>query len=312
MYPGMVTVVIANHNRCDDLRQALDSVKQQDYPSVEIIVVDNASSDNSCNMLREGFPDVMAIALSENIGMDGYSVGFQRARGEFIFQMDNDSLMPDPNVLSEVVKRFNEGPTRQAVVATRVEESSQDHFSVDEVRKKDDRHGPINTGGFHAGGVGFRRAFLDEVGYYNRDVFLYASESFLLMKILAAGYQIYYYPEILMLHKSSPIARFSQGLYYEIRNRYWFLRYFGSPIQKLSFMPKMMLNDFIYAIFKGSAWTLIRALRDGLGGLPPSLQMAVRSSQPDFVRKMNEFGAEFGALAMLSRVCKMARSLAIK
>ena len=118
----LITVVIANYNRCNDLREALLSIMSQDYPNVEVIVVDNASKDDSCEMLAREFPNVVVLNLSENLAMDGYSVGFRSAQGKYIFQMDNDSLMPDAKVLTEVVRRFEEGPPNLAVVATRVEE----------------------------------------------------------------------------------------------------------------------------------------------------------------------------------------------
>src|SRR4030042_6661272 len=120
-YPP-VSVVITNYNRRDDLREALMSLRMQDYPHLEIIVVDNASQDDSRHMLARDFPEVSVIALGENIGMDGYSVGIRQARGKFIFQMDNDSLLPDAHVVSEVIKRFEEGPPDLAVVATRGED----------------------------------------------------------------------------------------------------------------------------------------------------------------------------------------------
>jgi cellulose synthase/poly-beta-1,6-N-acetylglucosamine synthase-like glycosyltransferase len=67
----LVTVVIANYNRCDDLRAAIRSVKEQEYRNIEIVIVDNASRDNSRTMLASEFPDVCVIALDENRGMDG-------------------------------------------------------------------------------------------------------------------------------------------------------------------------------------------------------------------------------------------------
>ena len=305
-------MVITNHNRCGDLRLALHSVAKQDYSNIEIIVVDNASTDDSRSMVKKEFPDVSVVELCENIGMDGYSVGFRQSHGEFIFQMDNDSLMPDCDVLSEVAQRFRKGPMRQAVVATRVEEYRYGKHEVDDLRKRDNRYGPINTGGFHAGGVGFRRVVLDSVGYYNRDVFLYASESFLIMKFLAAGHQIFYYPEILMLHKSSGEARSSRSLYFEIRNRYWFLRHFACPAQKVLFIPTMVLHDIFYTVSKGAFGSFGKALLDGLRKLPPSLGNPIRSFEPEYVKKIDEFGVQFGFPALWKRICRGIRNLKIR
>jgi GT2 family glycosyltransferase len=302
LHRGLVTVVIVNYNRINDLFAALQSVREQDYSDVETIVVDNASTDNSVAMVAKQFPEVQVIELKQNIGFGGYSEGFQIARGEFIFQMDNDSLMPDTTVLSEVVNRFQQGPSNLAAVATRVEEYRAGVDRVEDLRQRDEHSGPIDTGGFHAGGVGFRRSLLDKVGYYNEDIFLYGSESFLLMKILAAGYQILYHPEVLMLHKSSAIERSSSSLYYEIRNRYWFLRYFGNRSQQLRFMPGLLLYDLVYGLSKKRRGIVVKALWDGLGELPASLHSPVRSSRPRFSAKVKEFGEQYGFFRLLERI----------
>lgn len=302
----LVSVVITNYNRRDDLRKALESVSQQAYPYVEVIVVDNASQDGSVEMLSKEFPSVISLPLQENFGMGGYSVGFRHAKGEIVFQMDNDSLLPDPGVLKGVVQRFENGPDDLAVVAARVEEYDERHDTVNALRLRDIAIGPINTGGFHAGGVGFRKEPLDKVGYYNRDVFLYGSESFLLMKFLADGYRIFYYPELLVLHKSSPVARSSKGIYYEIRNRYWFLRCFACLRKQVHHMPSMLLNDFVYAISKRALGTFFKAVSDGFGSLPGSLS-PLSSSNPQFVAKLDEFCAGFGLRPLAAKIVRAAK-----
>ena len=298
---GLVTVVIANYNRCLELQEALYSVMAQDYPKVEVVVVDNASRDASRAMMAEEFPLVVVVPLAENIGMAGYSVGFRAARGQYIFQMDNDSLMPDAKVLTEVVRRFEEGPPKLAVVATRVEECFTNSDN-EQLCQQDKRKGPINTGGFHSGGVGFRKAALEQVGYYNRDVFLYGSELFLQMKFLAAGYKIFFYPEILMLHKSSRKARSIDGLYYEIRNRYWFLRYFATTSEQVRFFPAMLIHDLVYSLFKKSPIAFFRAIHDGFGSLPDSLGPQLHSREPDFIAEIEKFGSHFNLSALWWRV----------
>lgn len=298
----LVSVVIVNYNRCDDLREAVQSVCAQDYPCIEIVVVDNASQDSSRAMLAAEFPDVTVVPLAENTGMDGYSTGFRRARGSLIFQMDNDSLMPDPRVLTRVVRCFGEGPDSLAVAATRVEEFQQGRDDVQALYARDARQGPVNTGGFHSGGVGFRKAALDQVGSYNRDVFLYGAELFLQMKLLAAGFQIWLYPGIMMLHRSSPVARSTSGVYYEVRNRYWFMRCFASGGQRTWYLPSMVVHDLAYGLLKRMPVTVTLALRDGLlRPLPASLLPPLRSSQPQFAAKIREVGAAFSLFKTIRR-----------
>lgn len=294
------SVVIVNYNRCEDLRAALASVYAQEVQPPEVIVVDNASTDGSRAMLACEYPAVQVIALDENLGMAGYTVGFERARGELVFQMDNDSLMPEPTVLTQVRERFGESDARVAVVAARVEEYHTGD-DLERVRARDTRHGPLYTGGFHSGGVAFRRNVLAQLGGYNRDVFLYGSELFLQMRFLAAQYGLAFYPEILMLHKSSGTARSTQGLYYELRNRYWFMRCFATREQQWRYLPTMLLHDVVYAFGKGKPTVLARAWRDGFGVLPPTLSRLL-SNEPEFVAKVEEIGSDFGFRALSARV----------
>ncbi|MEM7585725.1 MAG: hypothetical protein AAF560_20210, partial [Acidobacteriota bacterium] len=212
------------------------------------------------------------------------------------------SLIPDSNVLGEVAQRFTEGPAELAVVACRVEEWLPESDDIDELRSRDRRRGPIETGGFHSGGVGFRRALLDEAGYYHREIFLYGSELFLQMKLLAHGYRIVHYPEILMLHKSSGVARSPQGLYYELRNRYWFMRRFASRRQRARFIPSMLLYDAVYTLANRRPSAFARAVKHGFGPMPPDLRQAVRSPSAIFQAKIEEVGRRFGLQALLRSV----------
>lgn len=296
-----VSVVITNYNRREDLRLAIDSIERQDHPNRDIIVVDNLSTDGSREMLRQEFPQVELIPLDENLGMAGYSVGFERARGEIIFQMDNDSQMPDATVLSQVVQRFAAGSDRLAAVACRVEEYDMATDDIEELRSKDGRRGPIDSGGFHSGGVAFRRHLIAQAGYYHRSVFLYGSELFVEMKLLAQGFEVHFFPEILMLHKSSKVARSGRGLYFELRNRYWFLRRFGDLSHKLRFFPTMLLHDLFFAIFKRSLGTYALALRHGFGTMPQDLG-PLPSKQPRFQQRLEEFGRWFGPMALCRRI----------
>ncbi|HEX4795447.1 MAG TPA: glycosyltransferase [Humisphaera sp.] len=309
----LISVVIVNYNRCADLRRALLSVGRQDYPSVEIIVVDNASTDGSIEMLAREFPQVRTIASAENLGMDGYSVGFRESRGRYIFQMDNDSEMPEPTVLTEVARRFREGPANQGVVATRVRDLVSGDPDIAELRREDQRVGPLNLRHYHSGGVGFLRSALDSVGYYNRDVFLYGAENFLEIKFLAAGFAVLYYPEILMLHRPSPTARSTRFLYYTVRNSLWYLRRYATGWQKARYVPLLLLYNFGQGIWKRQPGAYFRAVRDGLGMLPASIPALSGANNEDFTARVERVGQQFGAgnlwKAITSRLRPMDKSL---
>jgi GT2 family glycosyltransferase len=284
----LISVVIANYNRRDDLREALLSVLRQDYATVEVIVVDNASTDRSVAMLTAEFPQVKVVASPENLGMDGYSLGFRQARGKYIFQMDNDSEMPEPTVLSEVVRRFRQGPENLAVVATRVVDLRGMRPNVQDLRRDDPRVGPIDYAHYHAGGVGFLRSALDQVGYYNRDVFLYCAESFVEIRFLALGFAVLTYPEIIIFHKGSPTARSKKRfLFFTLRNNLWYLRCFATGWQKVRYIPQLLLYYFARAIFKFELGTYLRAAFQGVRPLPQSLNSITRSDRLECIRRVD-------------------------
>jgi hypothetical protein len=133
------------------------------------------------------------------------------------------------------------------------------------------------------------------------------------MKFLAKGYKIFFYPEILMLHKSSPVARSHRSIYYEVRNRYWFMRRFATLAQKTRYLPTMLLHDFLYGLGRARPLELAEALRHGFGEMPESLARPLRSTDPSFVKKVHEFGCEFGAGATVKRIFRAVcgRSAAI-
>src|SRR5580704_7010581 len=82
-----VSVIIVNYNRKHFLRDCLESLADQTYPSDrrEVILVDNGSSDGSADYVRQRFPWVRLVSLSRNWGFaKGNNIGFQQARGELI------------------------------------------------------------------------------------------------------------------------------------------------------------------------------------------------------------------------------------
>lgn len=104
-----VSVLVNNHNYGRFLGQALNSVLEQDFPAeqVEIIAVDDASTDDSREVLARYAPRVRAILLAENRGQAAaFNAGFAAARGELVCLLDSDDWW-DPRKLSRVVARFD-------------------------------------------------------------------------------------------------------------------------------------------------------------------------------------------------------------
>jgi len=100
-----VSIIIPNYNGQNFLGDCIDSIHQIDFErkNYEIIVVDNASSDTSCDFILSAYPDVMLIPAERNLGFaGGCNLGIKNSSGEYIVLLNNDTVV-DSNWLKELV-----------------------------------------------------------------------------------------------------------------------------------------------------------------------------------------------------------------
>lgn len=116
MAPAL-SILIVNWNTRDLLRACLSSVRQNVMVAHEVIVVDNASHDDSAAMVREEFPEVVLIASDTNSGFaHGNNQAYEKARGEWIWLLN-----PDTEVLpgaAETLIKFLRADDRHGAVAS--------------------------------------------------------------------------------------------------------------------------------------------------------------------------------------------------
>lgn len=101
----LVTINILSFNRKDELHNTITKVFEQDYKNIEVIVVDNASSDGSPEMVEKEFPKVQLIRLEKNIGIAGWNEGFNVAKGEYVLVLDDDAY-PGKESLNLAVQKI--------------------------------------------------------------------------------------------------------------------------------------------------------------------------------------------------------------
>ena len=99
-----VSIIIVNYNGAKYLHECLNSIKKIEYRSYEVIIIDNASSDDSIPIIKNEFPWVRMVKLSNNFGFaNGSNIGSKYANGEFLVFLNNDTKV-DTEWLSELVK----------------------------------------------------------------------------------------------------------------------------------------------------------------------------------------------------------------
>lgn len=107
-----LSIVIVNFNTCAEIQKCLESLTQQDHGLVlEIIVVDNQSSDASVSTIRSQFPQVKVIEAPRNGGFSyGNNIGIEHAHGRCVLLLNPDTVVPKC-VLAQVVERLDSDPT---------------------------------------------------------------------------------------------------------------------------------------------------------------------------------------------------------
>ena len=109
MNSPLVSVLINNHNYGRFLNQAIDSLLDQTYPAIEIIVVDDGSTDNSHAVIERYGCQIISV-LKQNGGQDSaFNAGFKRSRGDIICFLDADDVFTSEKV-EKVVERFQAFP----------------------------------------------------------------------------------------------------------------------------------------------------------------------------------------------------------
>src|SRR5215208_3725248 len=106
----LVSIVTPSFNQVQYLEQTLRSVLEQDYPSLEYIVVDGASTDGSVEIIRK-YSNRLAWWLSETDKGQGDAInkGLSRAHGEIIAWLNSDDYYL-PHTISSVMQIFEQNP----------------------------------------------------------------------------------------------------------------------------------------------------------------------------------------------------------
>ncbi len=194
-----VWIVIVNWNGRQLLSDCLASLRALTYPSFRVVVVDNASTDGSAEMVRASFPEAELLALGENLGFaGGGNQGMQRALvgdAEYVLVLNNDTRVGDPEFLQKLVESAEADP-RTAVVGPRVADPT-DAGTTQEMGMTIDPLGfPKHRRGhpgdvFYVSGCAmlFKATALRHVGGFS-DYFIFVEDVDLCWRMRLAGYRV--------------------------------------------------------------------------------------------------------------------------
>lgn len=266
MNKHLVSIVSICWNRKQEILESLQGVYNGNYENIEVIVVDNGSTDGSADAIKEQFPNVNVIKMFKNIGIEAYNIGFKNARGKYIVILDDDSF-PAKDAITRMVKKFDMD-SKLGVVAFDV----RNYYKYDEIAYETSDEGLDAKAeskdylmSFNGAGAAIRRCLFESIGFYPEEFFLYWNEQDVAFKVWDKGYKISFFADVVSYHKYSPKNRESKRApYYYTRNMFWmlwknyplhfcvqksmeliFLCFYNSFEQKTSIYLKAMCDAFL-------------------------------------------------------------------
>lgn len=214
---GIVSVILVNYKGTDDTIEAIRYLGELDWPQdrLEIVVVENASGDDSAERIRAAAPHVVLIESKKNLGFaGGCNLGVKKSSGGIVAFLNNDAR-PDAGWVRHAVARF-ESSARIGAVASRVLDWDGDkvdfieagltwfgmgykpHAGLAIPDQPDVAHDVL----FGTGAAMFvRRNVYDELGGFDERYFMFFEDVDLGWRLNLKGYRYSYEPASLAFHK---------------------------------------------------------------------------------------------------------------
>lgn len=222
---GRVSVVVITYNRCAELDRTLRRLAElPEKPGV--IVVDNASSDGTADMVRSRYPGVTVLTPAANLGAVGRNLGVLLADTPYVAFCDDDTWY-DPGALRRAADLLDAHPTLAVITARiTVEPGGTLDPICAEMAESPLQRTPGIPGhpllSFLAGvSIVRRKAFLAAGGFSTR-LWLGGEEELLASDLARHGWHMAYVPDIVAHHRASQLRDAHLRRRHGIRNTLWF------------------------------------------------------------------------------------------
>lgn len=201
-----LSVIIVNYNTSDFLVRCLESIASQPDVFPEIIVVDNASQDDSVEMVRNSFPWVTLIANENNLGFaKANNQALEICKGQYVYFLNPDTEVRQGSFVAMV--EFMDSHPSMGLAGTRIVNPDGSLQSSVETRYPGERHAKQDLRGLKgdiawvlgASMIG-RRSIVQALGGFDEDFFLYGEDQDLCLRLRKAGWTIGYIANAVVVH----------------------------------------------------------------------------------------------------------------
>jgi GT2 family glycosyltransferase len=290
-----VSIIVVNYNGRSYLEECFNSLMKMDNSgfSLELIMVDNLSQDNSVQFVKQTMPQVKIIENDVNNFARALNLGIRNSTGDYVAFLNNDTRVDKDWLagLLDVMTRderigavqskilFSDGET---INSAGVEEEADYYFRDTGFNERDcgqyDMVGELDY--FTGGSVLLRRACIDDVGPVDEDFIMFFEDVDYGIRCKKAGWKIYFSPQSIVYHKYHGMASMELATYLSSRNRLlWIAKHFPrklpESVRTSKFFPDGRYDDLYDS--------LIQAARKLLAENPVETSLAVFAEIKDIM-----------------------------
>lgn len=274
----MIDVIICTKNNKDIIADCLNSVLKQDFKKWKGFVVDDGSTDETLELIKENFPEFKIIKANKGPA-ENRNTAIRRTRSKYVVTMDSDVILTK-NCFSEMVRFMEKNPNcavcggklllnKNKICAaggmvTRIAGAFDFAYGKSSKKYNKVRAAPYIC----SAAMIIRRKILDRIGLFDKRFFYNFEDTDLSWRCNLAGYDIMYNPAIIAYHKRHiTVDKFTMSrktfLYEKNRMLFYSKNYETKTLVKyfipffMLFCYKILIKRNRMATLKGHLWNII-------------------------------------------------------
>lgn len=202
-----ISVIIVNYNTAELTKDCIESVLKQEQVNFEIIVVDNASTDNTATVLQQFKNKITLILNRENLGFGkANNQAAKIASGKYIFLLNPDARLQDTDALQKIVS-YMSTHSEYGLIGTKIVSVSGAVETKPKQYYPGERHinSPyLNLPGKIAWIIGasmiFPAAIYQQLNGFDEDFFLYGEDVDICLRVRKMGLEVGYLEDVVIVH----------------------------------------------------------------------------------------------------------------
>lgn len=282
-----VSIVIPNYNGINYIEECIDSILTQDFKDFEIIIIDNCSSDGSCELIKSKYPYIKLICNPENYGFSkAVNEGILASKGEYVILLNNDTKV-ESDWVSKLVHCMDQKIDVFSCCSKMISYNERDKiddagdfytllgWTIKRGMGKNVRKYCRDSKIFSscAGAAIYNKRILNKIGYFDENFYAYMEDVDIGYRAKIFGYNNFFCSNAIVYHIGSATSGSKYNSFkvrLAARNNIYVIFKNMPAIQLIINLPFILLGFFIKWIFfyiKGFGSEYIIGIKEGIKNL---------------------------------------------